>query len=75
MKCTYYIAIVKHCLFCEENSDMEKTNTDNLISKLITGTYEDFYKNIVEFLKIVSIQQDTGFGDVLLEELLLFIIY
>ncbi|XP_020285190.1 synembryn [Pseudomyrmex gracilis] len=37
---------------CDENSDMEKTNTDNLISKLITGTYEDFHKNIVEFLKI-----------------------
>jgi len=34
---------------------MEKINTDELITKLISGTYEEFCKNIVVFLEIVSI--------------------
>jgi len=35
---------------------MEQINTDELISKLITGTYEEFFKNIILFLEIVSIR-------------------
>jgi len=34
---------------------MEQINTDELISKLIIGTYEEFFKNIILFLEIVSI--------------------
>jgi len=34
---------------------MEKVNTDELISKLISGTYEEFCDSIVVFLEIVSI--------------------
>lgn len=31
---------------------MEKANTDELISKLISGTYEEFCKNIIVFLEV-----------------------
>lgn len=34
---------------------MDQANTEKLISKLISGTYEEFCKNIVVFLEIVSI--------------------
>ena len=34
---------------------MDQANTEELILKLISGTYEEFCKNIVVFLEIVSI--------------------
>jgi len=34
---------------------MDQANTEELISKLISGTHEEFCKNIVMFLEIVSI--------------------
>ena len=34
---------------------MDQANTEELISKLISGTHEEFCKNIVVFLEIVSI--------------------
>lgn len=38
---------------------MEKINTDELIKKLISGSYEEFCKNIVVFLEVVSIHFKT----------------
>lgn len=35
---------------------MEQVNSDDVISKLISGTYEEFCENIVVFLKIASIR-------------------
>lgn len=40
---------------------MEKVNTDELIPKLISGTYEEFCENIVVFLKLVSIKNLLDF--------------